>query len=347
VGQATAWGPSLRPIDVYGIVLLVALVLWVWFASWRQGGDAAPLVGLLLAVGLLAASGRWATYFHATVVPALLAAGVAVYALLAGDGLPQGLGPDDSEQAAGALFAVATGAAALVTLRARWLWPRISFGLLTLALTSLTWNAGSRIATVIAAAALLTMLGLLVLPMQERRWLVVWPALVAVLVLLGSVTVAAFTEPEPGDLGDPDPTLVTRWAAALDGLTESPLYGSGRGVVDPDLEGLDRTSGWAHHEPLQVAAETGLVGGLLLLALLWWALAWVARPGGGPGSAVAGLVIAGSIAHACLAPIWHVPAVSFALAVLAGAASLRGGDASWRLAEAWDRARERSGADGP
>jgi hypothetical protein len=73
------------------------------------------------------------------------------------------------------------------------------------------------------------------------------------------------------------------------------------------------------------------VGGLLLLGVLWWTLAWVARPGGGPGSVVAGLVIAGSVAHACFAPIWHAPLVALSLAALAGSASTPGGAALWRL----------------
>jgi hypothetical protein len=85
-----------------------------------------------------------------------------------------------------------------------------------------------------------------------------------------------------------------------------------------------------------MAADTGLVGGALLLGLLWWALVWVARPGGGPGTVVAGFVIAGSVAHACFAPIWHAPAVVLGLAALAGSASTPGGGAASRLPQLWE-----------
>ncbi|MEX0834862.1 MAG: hypothetical protein WD010_02135, partial [Nitriliruptor sp.] len=68
-----------------------------------------------------------------------------------------------------------------------------------------------------------------------------------------------------------------------------------------------------------------------------WPLGGGARPGGGPGSVVAGFVLAGSIAHACFAATWQVPTVPLALAALAGTASLRGGEAAWRLRALWNR----------
>jgi hypothetical protein len=93
-----------------------------------------------------------------------------------------------------------------------------------------------------------------------------------------------------------------------------------------------------------MAADTGLVGGALLLGLLWWALVWVARPGGGPGTVVAGFVIAGSVAHACFAPIWHDPAVPLGLAALAGSASTPGGGDASRLPQLWERQPRGDGA---
>lgn len=127
------------------------------------------------------------------------------------------------------------------------------------------------------------------------------------------------------------------WRTALELVDEEPLYGVGLGTVSEATVSDGAGAGWARHEPLQVTAETGLTGGVLLLALLWWTLAWVARPGGGPGSIVAGIIVAGSVAHACLVPIWRDPAVPLALAALAGVASTRGGDPAWRL----DALRER------
>jgi hypothetical protein len=79
-----------------------------------------------------------------------------------------------------------------------------------------------------------------------------------------------------------------------------------------------------------------VIGGVLLLTLLGWALVWMSQPGWRRGSSIAGAVLAGSIVHACFVPIWHVPVVPLTLAALVGMASMRGGAASWRLAGLWE-----------
>lgn len=330
-GATARWWPPLRRIDRIGLALVVVLAAWAWWSSRVQDADGGALVSLVLAVAIVATLARWATFFHGTGAPALIVAGVLVYALVAGDDLSQGIGPDGSTEAAGALLATGIGAAALVVLRARLLWARLAFGAVTLVLAWQTWRTGSLAATAIALVVLVATIALLALPMQERRWVIVWPGLVAVVLLLGTVTYASLPLPDDLLFGGPGPERVERWNAALDAVTASPLYGTGHLVDDPAVAVNTAEPGWARHDPLQVTAATGLVGGVLFLALLWWSLSWVARPGGGPGSVVAGVVIAGSIAHACIEPIWHVPAVPLTLAALAGTASMRGGDASWRL----------------
>lgn len=333
------WLPRVRTVDVVGAGLFAALSLWVWWVARVEGGDAGPLVSLLVGAALLAALGRWATFFHGTGAPALLVVAIVGYAVVTGGAPPPGLGPEGSTEAAGALFAIGTGAASVVVVRSASWWPRLLFGLVALTLALLTWRTGSAVATVLAALVLVSTAALLALPMEERRWVLVWPALVTVLVLFGSVTYAAV--PLPDGIPGPAPERIAAWSAGLDAVTESPLYGIGPGHGAVAVADAPATRAWVRHEPLQVAAGTGLVGGLLLLALLWWSLVWVARPGGGPGSVIGGLVITGAIAHACLEPIWHVPAVPLALAALAGTASLRGGDAAWRLEALLERAAPR------
>ncbi|WP_211262437.1 hypothetical protein [Nitriliruptor alkaliphilus] len=330
-GATARWWPRFRRIDRIGLALVLGLAAWVWWASRVQDADGGPLVSLVLAVAIVATLARWAAFFHGTGAPALIVAGVVVYALVAGDDLVQGIGPGGSTEAAGALLATGTGAAAVVVLRARPIWARLAFGAMALLLAWLTWRSGSLAATAIAAVVLLSTIALLALPMQERRWVIVWPGLAAVVLLLGTVTYASLPLPDDLLFGGPGAERVEPWRAALDAVTESPRYGTGHLTDDPAVAVRTDAPGWARHDPLQFTAATGLVGGLLLLAVLWWSLAWVARPRGGPGSIVAGVVIAGSIAHACLEPIWHVPAVPLTLAALAGTASMRGGDASWRL----------------
>jgi hypothetical protein len=337
VGGTPRWWPVVRRVDVVGLVLLLLLVGWVWWASAQQEADAGPLVWLLAGIGLVAILARWATFFHATIPPALLALGIAIYAITTGDDLPHRLGPGGgSVEAAGALFATATGAAAMVTLRLAPFWPRLAFGLLTVSLFSLTLITGSLIATAFAGVVLLATVAFLGMGMKEPRWVVVWPALVAVLLLLGSISYALLVPVGEEGLLRPAPDLHERWSTAVDVASDAPLYGVGRGEVGRAAIDLADQPGWARHEPLQLAAETGVIGGVLLLTLLGWALVWMAQPGWRRGSSIAGAVLAGSIVHACFVPIWHVPVVPLTLAALAGMASLRGGAASWRLAGLWE-----------
>jgi hypothetical protein len=334
------WWPEVRRIDVIGVVLFLGFIGWVWWASRAADGAGGTLIALLVGMALLATATRWATFFHGTGPAALLAVVLIAYGLAAGDG-SDGLGTERL----GALLTIGTGAAAVVAVRADRLWLRIIGGGATLALALLTWRTGSLTSTLVVAFVVGATVALLVLPMRERRWVIVWPALVAVFVLLGTVTYASLGIPSDAGLGGIDPDRVAAWEVALDAVSAEPLAGIGRGRVPRGVE-VDETGGWARHEPLQLTAETGVVGGLLLIGLLWWALVWVARPGGGPGSVIAGVVIAGSVAHACLEPIWHAPIVPLALAVLAGAASMRGGDARWRIDELLVRARgSTTGAD--
>jgi hypothetical protein len=336
-GDTRRWWPAVRRVDVVGLVVLVLLIAWVWWASEQQGADAGPLLWLLAGIGLVAILARWATFFHATIPPALLALGIAIYAITTGDDLPHRLGPGDgSVEVAGALFATATGAAAMVTLRLAPFWPRLAFGLLTVSLFSLTLVTGSLIATVVAGVVLLATVAFLGMGMKEPRWVVVWPALIAVLILLGSSSYALLVPVGDEGLLRPAPDLHERWSTAVDVASDASLYGVGRGEIGREAIDLADQAGWARHEPLQLAAETGVIGGVLLLTLLGWALVWMSQPGWRRGSSIAGAVLAGSIVHACFVPIWHVPVVPLTLAALVGMASMRGGAASWRLAGLWE-----------
>jgi hypothetical protein len=333
-GRTEAWWPAIRRIDVIGLVLVLLTIVWVWWASGRADADGGPLIWLLVLLVVVAALARWATFFHGTGPAAAIAIVLLVYGLVSGDGSDNG-GPERL----GALLTVGTGAAAVVALRASRLWLKLAGGALTLLLAFITWGTDSTPASLLALIVVVSTAALLALPMRERRWVIVWPGLVAILVLLGSATYASLGLPADTALGGVMPDRVAAWDVALDAASEEPLTGIGLGAVPPDAT-ADEAGGWAMHEPLQLAAEIGFLGALLIIVLLWWTLAWVARPGGGPGSVIAGVVIAGSVAHACVASIWRTPAVPIALAALAGAASMRGGHARWRLEALIDSLRD-------
>jgi hypothetical protein len=348
--QGTArWWPAVRRIDLVGLGFLVALTGWTWWASQQQDADAGPLLLMLVGTAVVAALARWATFFHGTAPPAAIAIGVAVYAISTGDAPPHELGTVAPTGSAGALFAAGTGAAGLVTLRLTATWPRSAFGLLTVALAALTWTSGSLGASVVAGFVVLTTVVHLAIGVEEPRWVVVWPVLLAILALLGTISYGLVVPVGDEGVLRPDPELHERWSTAVDVASAHPVSGVGVGTTGQQAVPFADGPGWARHEPLQFTAETGVVGGVLLLALLGWVLIWIAQRGWRPGSAVAGAVIAGSVAHACFQPIWHAPAVPLVLAALAGTATMRGGEAAWRLARVWDKvteAKEVTG-DGP
>jgi hypothetical protein len=344
------WWPPVRRIDGVGVGLLAALIGWTWWASLQQDADAGPLLWMLVGTALVAALARWATFFHATAPAATIAVGVAVYAISTGDVSQPALGTVAPAESAGALFAAGTGAAGLVTLRLTSTWPRLAFGLLTVALAALTWTSGSLGASAVAGFVVLVLVAYLAIGLKEPRWVVVWPVLVAILALLGTISYGLVVP--VGDEGflRPNPDLHERWSTAVDVASDHPVSGVGVGATGQEAVPFADGPGWARHEPLQFTAETGVVGGLLLLALLGWVLTWIAQRGWRPGSAIAGAVIAGSVAHACFQPIWHAPAVPLVLAALAGTATMRGGEAAWRLEGVWDtvtRAEEVAAEDAP
>lgn len=108
-------------------------------------------------------------------------------------------------------------------------------------------------------------------------------------------------------------------------FTENPLTGAGPGLVRLTLErprgGLGFYS-YAHNEYVQVLAELGAVGGVLLLALLLTLGLRLRRPQ--PAARALGVgVLAGTAAlvvHAGFDFVWHVPAILLFTAALIGLA---------------------------
>jgi hypothetical protein len=331
------WWPEVRPIDVIGSMLAVALGGWIWWAAGERGADAGPFLTLLAVMVVVAVVARWATFFHGTLPAGLLAVGVAVYAIATGDAGPHRLGEEAADTAAGLLFVTGAGAAGIAAARLAPRGPRWAFGLLTVALAALTVSTGALGPILLAALVVIVVVGFLLGQIREPRWVVVWPAILAVFVLLGTMTYGLLVP--VGDEGflRPDPELHERWSTAIDVASDHPLTGVGMGEVGRAEIPQAETAGWARHEPLQLAAETGVIGGALLLTLLGWSLAWIAQPGWRRGSSIAGLVVAGAVILACFQPVFRAPAVPIALAALLGTASLRGGAASWRLAGLWEQ----------
>jgi hypothetical protein len=319
---------------VIGIGLLVALTGWLGVAG-RAGSWAFPAQGLWRASSTL-------TYPNATAAVLVLFSLVVLGRLVATPGsVPLAVA------AAGLLAGVATtlsraGALALVV------------GLVVLA-GLLGVRATARAAVAPMAGALVAMLGLLpsmpaaspprpvlalvglaaglaLAGMLARRWW--WPALallglilaVAVAGLLtgSGVAAAVRTVAEArANLASPDRTGAVH--AALRLVAQQPLTGTGPGHADLRWKGPDHGSQlytYVHNEYLQVAAELGLVG-LVLLAILLVAIAWLlgrARPTGPARATWAGVVAAAAAfaVHSGFDFVWHLPAIVVTVTLLVG-----------------------------
>jgi O-antigen ligase len=164
-----------------------------------------------------------------------------------------------------------------------------------------------------------------------------WPALV----LLGGVLVAgaigllatgggvggaAHTVAEARvNLASPDRTGALH--AALRLVAQHPLTGTGPGHAQLLWKGPGHGTqlfAYVHNEYLQVAAELGLVG-LVLLAVVLVAIArllWHTRAAGRAGATWAGAVAAAAAfaTHSGFDFVWHLPAIVLTVTLLVGAA---------------------------
>ena len=122
-----------------------------------------------------------------------------------------------------------------------------------------------------------------------------------------------------------DPERAASFDAALRIFGEHRLIGAG-----PSLSTLTWAPGhgtriyrYAHNEYLQVLAELGIVGGLLLAALLaslLWRLGRRCRSGGAVSAGALAAVVALAV-HAGFDFVWHIPAIPLLAAALVGLAS--------------------------
>jgi hypothetical protein len=320
---------------VIGIGLLVALTGWLGVAG-RVGSWAFQAQELWRASSTL-------TYPNATaavlvpislvVLGRLVATPSSVPLALAATGLLAGLAATMSR--AGAL-ALVVGLVVLVGLRGLGATARAAAGPVAGALVALVCLLPSMPATSPPQPAL-ALIGLsagLVLGAVTTR---LRPR--AALVLLGGVLIAGVagllaTGGGRGgaaqtvaaarvNLASPDRTGALN--AALQLVAQHPLTGTGPGHAELRWKGQEhgiQFFAYVHNEYLQVAAELGLVGLVLLVVLLaaMARLLWRARPTGRPGATWAGVVAATTAfaVHSGFDFVWHLPAIVLTVMLLVG-----------------------------
>ncbi|MGH8900413.1 MAG: LamG-like jellyroll fold domain-containing protein [Egibacteraceae bacterium] len=319
--------PAFDAVDAAGAALLAVTLLWVGVAAGGGEGDPRHAVWILSSSGLTLVAARSLTRAHAWLVPALVYAAVTVLALDAGPGLAL-QDPLGYANASAALYFLATGAALMVfarfprpLVRIVSLWAAVATGVLPL------------LSDVKASAFLVCAYPLAFLVASRPRGMRVLLRVGVALVLstLAATLVLGITY---GERSRPsvisaviDATLTERreqmWHDALRITRSEPVLGIGTGrfpqVSPTALAHQDQPQ--AHSEYLQMAAEAGLPGLVLCVALVLWAFARLRVGSPDAGTAVAAVALTGIGIHAGIDYILQFPEVPIAAAALVGAGS--------------------------
>jgi O-antigen ligase len=317
-------------LDASGVALFAAACAWTIWASVRSGGSAAPVVGLLVACGLVLVAARTVGSLARFIVPtAVLLAAVVVAAGSRTGVLSRAAlsGPLEYLNADGAFYVQAAIAGLMVACCGRpWLFRALGgagagfFASLPIIVHT---AAAAWLVLVLPAVALLsaTLAGARGARASVALFGSLFVASVTVTIVLGS---AYSRTAEPGLLQRAGATVVDEarlalWHDAFGIMRDHPETGVGVrryafvspiGSSDPDYR-------WAHHEFLQHGAETGVTGLVLLAALFLWGFVrlWaVATPGRITALAAASLAALGI--HACFDYVMHFPAIPVMTAAL-------------------------------
>jgi hypothetical protein len=263
----------LSRLELVGLALLAGGVAWTLVVGFWRDANPWPLVGILIgSVAALLLADR-VSRRSGLAVPLGLALLPFVAAVVARQSLLDrwALG---YANASGALYLIAAAAAVMFGLRATTGRGRRAAAVLAAFWAVLVLLVNAQTAAVFAgllavglfvrsaravrvavvaggAATLLTLAGAIALGLGYVRWLRTDVLFHAVDSTLGQVRVAL-------------------WHDALEQITARPIVGVGPGQFRADSVALDDWAATVHNEVLQVTAETGLIGGVLVLALLAW-----------------------------------------------------------------------------
>lgn len=330
--RALASGPDIasRRLDRYdslGLALVVAFIAWTLLSAVVVDGNPWPPLVLTVAATAVYATGRMWASRDPVLVSVLILFGILVSVVVAGPRAVSGspLAPVlGYANANAALYTLGVVAATVVATFAdrrliRWLG-----GVLALAMFALAVINTSQAAVLLAVAVLLTAL--------TARWWGRWVVLTAPLLVLATIatTVALGATHGTATLAPLETELTERrtvlWQEALDIVSAAPVFGVGPGgFAETSPTALaDADARWAHSAYLEVAADTGLPGFVLLLVLLLWVYGSLYRSRQDPRIVVIGTAGVTALAiHAAVDYVAHFPAVVLTAAVLAGLASSR------------------------
>lgn len=320
----------LSPTDLAGLVLVATLTAWILATASLSGRSPWPMLLTLLLCTAAFAVGRIGTALLARwVVPAAVVALALIVFLRSPEGnlsILSARGFLGYTNARAAFFVQAAFAVVLIVAAARsWktaplVLPAAAAGALFVVVPIASRSLGGFLSSLFLIPAVFVA----VVRRGERAVMagaiVILMAAVASSFLLAREFSDGFGSVREHRLADAlDYGRAVAWWEAYEMLRDHPSFGVGPGgfrdlsrqaQLRPDL-------GRAHHEFLEVGAETGVVGLVLLLALLGWAFRRLARPLTVP-STVAALALASLATHACADYLFHFPLLPAITSALVG-----------------------------
>lgn len=327
---------ALHRADAIGALLAALLTGWIVIAWTASGGSPGGMTSLVAGAAAVFAAGRviGTRWPRAGVVIIVLVGGV-LAAWAAGDILrdrPLGR-PFGYDNATAAFFVQVAAAGGMLTVRSRGSLAIAGMAILTGSFALVPFLVGSLAAEILVVAVLVV--GMLGWFGRQRSKLVV----VLIAVVFGSVLVATVVlgatysaqgNQPPGVLRDAlSERRLALWHDGLQLIHRHPLFGVGISRFDDvsEVARADPDTRLAHNEYLQVAAEAGIVGGVLVAALSAWVILRTAAeaPGERRTWALIASAACGALAiHASVDYVMHTAAVPLTAAYLSGIASAGG-----------------------
>jgi peptidoglycan/xylan/chitin deacetylase (PgdA/CDA1 family)/O-antigen ligase len=308
-------------LDTLGLCLAGSLVAWTLASALVAGGNPVPPVLLLGGCVTVFALSRRAAGDRPVAVPGLLVvAGLLLFALdplgIAGSGA--GSGPFGYANAKAAFYVLAAVAALMVATREGSPLIRIGAVLAGLAFALVAPASEARTATIVAAT--LPIVGIVAIREGPRRTFIVVCVVGVLAASLGTATMAL-----SGDAASFASSLGSRrvrlWEEAADLMVAHPWFGVGTGrFAAESLTGSsDADARWAHHDFLDLGAESGVPAFVLLLLLFMWALARIGSSTVHPSTAIlAAFAVAVLATMASFDYVLHFPVIVLVGTALAG-----------------------------
>jgi O-antigen ligase len=301
-------------LDLVGGGLVLITAAW-WQLAPAEGSNALPLVGLLAAAaGAYLVALVLARFFSPLVPAALVVAGVVAALVMS----TESDGPLGYENANAILFALA-GIAALMMWSAA---PARASGILSLGVALVLGLIPLMVGAVAAAAVFVLGGAIAIVALLGRsRGALATAGVVFALVLVSTIALGATYSGNAGRLGSAlSERRLELWHDALVIVGDHPLAGAGLDrfeELSPTARS-DPDARWAHNEFLQVGAETGVPGLLLLTSLFVWGFARLAAEPGSPHRAIAAAALAAVGIAASIDYVFHFAAVPITAAALLG-----------------------------